>query len=1292
MEDKVRFLMESLDLIAQTQGNAERVYAFWQMNINKIDASLIQIMSDIGSQMLTNKRKEERESTARTFANFGELIQNFLLGNRSINLELAITIHLICASIFTRNEYPRIWATIQANLGSAYSGRTEGNRKQNIELAIQTYQAALEVYTQQDFPIEWARIQDNLENLYAYCNQDTQATEEEAGKKDKVSFLIESLKLIEWTQGNAERVYAFWRINIDKIDAWLIQIMPTIVPQILAVGGKEMRESIVNALGRFGDLMQMFPDGNRGINIELAIASYQICASIFTRNEYPSRWAMYQNNLGFAYSYRIAGERKENIELAIAACRASLEAYTRQAFPVGWATSQYNLGFAYLYRIAGERKENIELAIAACYASLEIRTRQAFPVEWATSQYNLGFAYLYRLAGERKENIELAIVACRASLEVYTRQTFPVEWATSQTNLGFAYLYRIAGERKENIELAIAACHTSLEIRTRQVFPVEWAGSQTNLGAAYLHRIAGERKENIELAIAACRASLEVYTRQTFPVEWAGSQNNLGIAYLYRLAGEPKENIELAIAACRASLEVYTRQTFPVEWARSQNNLGIIYDDRIEGERKENIELAIAAYHASLEVYTRQTFPVEWARSQNNLGVTYNNRVEGERKENIELAIAACRASLEVYTRQAFPVEWAGSQTNLGNAYCNRISGEHKENIELAIQAYRAALEVNQPELLPFACLQTGRNLGNLGFKEGDWHIAIEGFEKSITAVETSRSWAMSDRRRQEILDESIGIYEKMLQSCINANRLDLALQTVERVRSKRLVDLMAAPDLYPQGEIPEPVRLILDHIATTQQQMDDLRSGVQSSASELVGAGIRDRAAVAPPTAEIQALEVQKQTLLDELSRYDAVSAQLVDITPLDISQTQTELLDRPDVALLSFYTTTQDTHILVLRSDSIQCFTCLGQGLEQLQGWLHNEWVLLYINNQTSWQQNMPQRLQQLAEKLELDRLVTEHLEDVRELILIPHLYLHLIPFAALPLNENQQYLGDRFLLRYAPGCQVLKFCTDRNPLSSQQYGTVENATEDLPFATIEGEAIAQIFSIEDINRLRGSQQATSDAYHQLLKRVNSVASCHHAQSRLDNPLESALILADGMRITLGELLSPAWRFADLSDVFLSCCETGMTMPQSFTDELLTLGTGFLCAGARSVISSLWAVSDLATAILSQIYHHYRAQGQDRIVALQKAQQDLRCMSGEQLKALSETKFIPALLVQQEQLEQHRQTARRQQQQSKVKRYGEIIDRLVDTQISLEQLWERSLPFDHPVYWAPFTCQGLR
>jgi CHAT domain-containing protein len=971
----------------------------------------------------------------------------------------------------------------------------------------------------------------------------------------------------------------------------------------------------------------------------------------------------------------------------------------------------------------------VELAIQAYQAALEVYTRHDFPFEWAHTQHDLGVAYWNRIKGDRKDNIELAIQALQSALKVRTRRDFPLQWADTQYNLGVAYWDRIEGDRKDNIELAIQAYLPTVEVKTQHDFPLQWAKIKTNLGIAYWSRIEGDRKDNIELAIQAFQAVLEVFTRNNCLLELAQIQHNLGTAYWNRIKGDRKDNIEHAIQAFQSALKMRTRHNFPIEWANTQNNLGNAYFNRIKGDRKDNIELAIQAFQSALEVRTRHNFPIEWANTQNGLGAAFSDRSEGDQADNIELAIQAFQSALEVKTRHNFHIEWAMTQNNLGSAYQRRIKGNRKDNFELAIQAYRSALQVNQPELLPYDCLVTGCNLGNLAFHEEDWPIAIEGFEQAITAVEKSRSWVISDRRRQEILDEAIGIYEKMLQSCINADRLDLALQTIERVRSKRLVDLMAAPDLYRHGEIPAPVQLILESITNIQQQMGDLSQVESANTPELIVAGTRDRAAVAPPTLEIQTLEAQKQALIDQLSRYDTVSGQLVEISPPDITQIQTKLLDRSDLALLSFYTTTQDTYILIVYSDSIQCFTCPGQGIGQLQTWLIEEWAIPYPirpikkKNQTSkeeedawrekyqeyldkkveWQEKMPKQLQQLAEKLDLNCLITEHLNGIQELILIPHLLLHLVPFAAIPLQENQ-YLGDRFRLRYAPGCQVLKFCADRDELlSQQQYGTVENATEDLPFAAIEGEAITQIFQIDNAFRLRG-QEATIDAYKQLLNQVNSVVSSHHAQSRLDNPLESALLLANGRRVTLADLLSPAWRFADLNDVFLSCCETGMTVPESFTDELLTLGTGFLCAGARSVVSSLWSVDDLATTIFSEIYHQYRAKGDDRIAALQEAQKELRSISGDQLRDISEAKYTPVLIAQLEQLEQCRKDARRQKKQAtpssetyqqweaEEKHYGDLMHPIENAIQNLEAMWEEPLPFDHPVYWAAFTCQGLR
>jgi tetratricopeptide (TPR) repeat protein len=99
------------------------------------------------------------------------------------------------------------------------------------------------------------------------------------------------------------------------------------------------------------------------------------------------------NNLAVAYSDRIKGDRGENIERAIAFFEAALQVYTRPAFSEYWAMTQNNLASAYLYRIKGDRGENIERAIAFYEAALQVYTRPAFPEYWARSQNNLAVAY-----------------------------------------------------------------------------------------------------------------------------------------------------------------------------------------------------------------------------------------------------------------------------------------------------------------------------------------------------------------------------------------------------------------------------------------------------------------------------------------------------------------------------------------------------------------------------------------------------------------------------------------------------------------------------------------------------------------------------------------------------------------------------------------------------------------------------------------------------------------------------------------------------------------------------------
>jgi CHAT domain-containing protein len=1084
-----------------------------------------------------------------------------------------------------------------------------------------------------------------------------------ASPEEYIAFLGEVLQATAKSKGNPQVVYPILSDNQDKLNQTLVRLYPDWANNILSQVAPEQARNVAVAFVNFSNRIQQFPLGSRASNLDIAIIGYELVLNIFTREDFPEEWAATQNNLANAYLYKITGNRAENIDEAI-----------------------------------------------RCY---------------------------------------------QLALEVRTREDFPENWAEIQNNLAIAYWSKITGNRAENIDSAIRCYLLALEVRTRADFPENWAETQNNLAAAYSNKITGNRAENIDSAIRCFLQALEVRIRADFPEKWAETQNNLGSAYLYKITGNRAENIDSAIRCYLQALEVRTRADFPEQWAQTQNNLANAYRSKITGNRAENIDSAIRCYLLALEVRTRADFPEQWAMTQNNLANAYSNKITGNRAENIDSAIRCYLQTLEVYTRADFPEDWAMTQNNLANAYKDKIIGNRAENIDSAIRCYQLALEVYTPTTLPLGCLTSGRNLGDLAFKEGLWEIAIEGYEAAINAVEKSRSWSTTDASRQQIIADSIDVYENIIQAYINNGNLEKAIAYVDRSRSKRLVDLMASNDLYAGGEIPPEVQKYLQQYDELQSQIDAERKRLQSDSDSSKQQTDKStvaltRAALEAATEDIEKLEAEKQKVWEQMRRLDPVLAGEIQVTPLDFATIQ-QLIEKNHTAILNFFTTNNDTHIFIIYKDKKpQLHTCTGLGYQTLLDLVFDEWLNPYFNKKKDgiWYGKISQFLQQLAEKLQIKTLVQTYLSGIEELIIIPHLYWHQIPFAALPLAvptqvnsqppENQssgmirqaieiftrlekkktttnmtgirpeseiistQYLGDKFRLRYVPSSQILQYCQQRPPLSQINYGTVENPDGSLPSVEFECEKIAQFYNIPANQRLKGREKATVNNYRELAKQVQVLHSSHHASSRLDSPLESVLKLADG-DITLGQIMTPGFRLPNLSDVFLSCCETNLGIA-GVSDDILSLSTGFLCAGARSVVSTLWSVDDLATALFSIFYYQYRQQGLNRPEALRKAQITLRNLPGKTIetnyKAELETHYQHQSEQAIEKWEKAKKNRKRlfegtpeyQQWDEEYKQWDAILKRIFKVKESLKTLCRQELPFAEPYYWAGFICSGLR
>ncbi|MUG94181.1 tetratricopeptide repeat protein [Scytonema sp. UIC 10036] len=1082
----------------------------------------------------------------------------------------------------------------------------------------------------------------------------------------EINFLMEVLKVIEKTSSGQRKqvVYPLLAINLDKLDDNFNRLLREWAPEMLRNVQLEEARNKASSINSFSNLIQQFPLGNRAINLEIAITGYEVALSVFTRNTDSVSWALIQNNLGSAYSERLKGDKAENLENAIAAYRLALDVRTREDFPEQWARTQYYLGIAYYNLLKDNRSQNLQQAIAAYESALNVYTRKQFPDEWAETQNNLASAYFYRIEGEKGKNIERALQAYESALNVYTREQFPEKWATIQNNLASAYLYRIEGEKSKNIERAIQVYQLVLDVRTREDFPEQWATTQNNIGIAYYNRIEGDKAENIEQAIAAYRAALNVYTREQFPEKWARSQNNLGIAYSDRVEGNKTDNLELAIAAYEAALNIYTCESFPQQWATIQNNLGAAYSDRVEGNKTENLERALAAYESALNVYTRENFPEDWARIQNNVGNDYAERLKGIKAENQERAIAAYESALNIYTRENFPEDWARTQNNLGNVYYNRQEGAKAQNIDKAIAAYELALQVRISEAFPQEYAQTQFNLGLAYQKAELFSAAKKAFAGAIKTVEFLRSTIRSgDEIKQKLAEEWNELYQVMVEVCIDLYDYNAAIEYVERSKARNLVELLSTRKFDPKGDIAEAVRNQLNHlrqrIDAEQRRQQILQRNRSSNGGIISGESSQQLISLQPAIPERTNLNQLWQQLDDLIER---------EITPIDpkfgltqkvepISYSQIQCLTGENTAIVEWYITGDKflTFIITPQSPTPILWKSSKQDLEDLMKW-SNEYLdayyYYYQEKKIHWKEELAFRLQRLAQILHIDDLLSHIPPTCDHLILIPHRYLHLFPLHVLEAKKQEapgerqcfncscKTLLDLFPggVRYAPSCQLLQQTSERQRLNFSHLFAIQNPTQDLEYADLEVQAIAQYFPFKDILVTANANKSAIDK--QCLRIAHCAHFSCHGYFNFNEPLLSALLLADcevsslpanpdpnkyfllqenkifdlSKCITLADLFT-----LDLSQcrlVTLSACETGLTDFRPLSDEYIGLPSGFLYAGTSSVVSSLWTVNDISTALLMIRFYQNLRQGTSVALALNQAQLWLRDLTKVELQ----------------------------------------------------------------------------
>jgi CHAT domain-containing protein len=647
----------------------------------------------------------------------------------------------------------------------------------------------------------------------------------------------------------------------------------------------------------------------------------------------------------------------------------------------------------------------------------------------------------------------------------------------------------------------------------------------------------------------------------------------------------------------------------------TQNNLGNAYCDRILGDKAQNLEKAIASYEAALQVRKRDALPQDWAMTQNNLGLAYLYRILGDKAQNLEESIAAYTAALQVLTRDAFPQNHAKTLLNLGIAY---------QDAQRFPKAYTT-------------------------------------FKDAIESVELLRGEIVSgDDTKRKQAEEWNQLYLRMVEVCLELENLTEAIEYAERSKTRNLVELILDHDLntiFP-SEVVTQLEQLQDEIASGQYQ---LQNGKAENA-----------------TALAQHLQQLRQQRNDLQNRYLPIGY------GFKLDQFQATLDEHTTV--VEWYITNTGFETFIITCNSLQRLK-IANATEQRNAvvdWVNN-YLNAYSQTKDEWENSLASRLSRLAKILHLEDILTLVSKTCSRLVLIPYIFLHLLPIQALPLSQNGKTvcLLDHFPngVSYAPSCQLLLQAQQRKRPHFTHLFAIQNPTNDLAYTDLEVQAITDYFNPIDILK---NETATLTAINEA--NLNAIHCAHfscHGYFNLRNAGKSALILANALLasipanpdterylsiregethdlnqcLTLDAILRLNLERCRL--VTLSACETGLIDINNTSDEYIGLPSGFLVAGSPSVVSSLWRVNDLSTALLMIKFYQNLKSGLTIAVALNQAQKWLRDATTSELE-----KWINNLNLNENLTQQIRKKLRRR--------------------APSEQ------PFHSPYYWAAFCAIG--
>ncbi len=744
----------------------------------------------------------------------------------------------------------------------------------------------------------------------------------------------------------------------------------------------------------------------------------------------------------------------------------------------------------------------------------------------------------------------------------------------------------------------------------------EVAGRLNNLG------LVAWRRGDLVTAEDYYRRALAIYEKASpDSLELANVLTNLGSLAVDRADPATDKEYELRALAIR---EKQVPDSFEV--AISLHNLGRASEDLGDLKAAQDYELRALAIKQKLGGDSLNV-----ASTLNNLG-------------SVALHLADLKSAQDYY-RRALAIEEKLGPNSFDLADTLNAMGDIALQLGDAAggaEDYRRALAI-RARLAPGSAAEAEslHGIGESYRRSHNLTLARDFLCRAVDAIEKQKTkLGGTEESTTSFGAKYVTYYRDCIEALVEQGEAAGAFQMLERSRARSLLAMLAERDLLFSADIPADLAL---QRKLTDAEYDRTQSAITGSDSA------KDSEEIDRQLAHLRELRRKQEEIAVQVRKASPHFASLQYPQPLDLGGVR-DALD-PGTVLLSYSIGEEKSFLFVVEPAGAKT---PGAGLTVLTlsagEKLLREKVEAFRNVIQRHNASDQQLLnQQAAELYDLLIMPAEGLIAANERILIsPDGPLHTLPFGSLMKKERKiKRETRRYLIEWKPIHTVVsatvyaelkkarREAADPSSVRVAAFGdpkydaaaktnTSEIRNGELRSMVLRGFGLAPLPStrteVESIAKLYAGQiaeylgeEATEERAKSIGKEVRYIHFAVHGLLDERFPLNSALVFTirenpvegqDNGLLQAWEVFEQVHIDADL--VTLSACETSLGKEMG-GEGLVGLTRAFEYAGARSVLASLWSVSDESTAELMKRFYRYLKAGNSKDEALRAAQMDL-------------------------------------------------------------------------------------